>query len=400
MVGSKPKHQQIFEELHKAIVSGRYRPGQRVPSEGALVKRYKTSRPTVSRALRDLQLAGLLDRRVGSGSFVRETEVTAHRLLGLLIPGLGNTEIFEPICAEIARQATFRKYTLLWGHSAYEEGDVTTVMELCGQYIAQNVAGVFFAPIELVPGMEQVNHQIVAMLENAGIAVVLLDRDLEVFPKRSKYDLVGINNRRAGFFMTEYLLDLGCRRIEFVCRPFSAPTVADRIDGWRSALSAHGIDGPKSWLRMGNPADPEFVKSLAGGNGPAVSQRRQAAASRQNGGKRKSQTMADAFICANDLTAANLMRSLLNIGVRIPEDVRIVGIDDVKYAKLLSVPLTTLHQPCREIGAAAVCAMMERLANLQTPARDIFLDCSLAVRTSCGATLDKDRSPSSSGKAR
>jgi len=69
----------------------------------------------------------------------------------------------------------------------------------------------------------------------------------------------------------------------------------------------------------------------------------------------------------------------------IPRDVRIVGIDDVNYASLLPVPLTTIRQPCREIGAAALEAMLDRLDRPNMPARDILLDCELIVRESCGA---------------
>jgi DNA-binding LacI/PurR family transcriptional regulator len=61
-----------------------------------------------------------------------------------------------------------------------------------------------------------------------------------------------------------------------------------------------------------------------------------------------------------------------------------VGIDDVKYASLLSVPLTTIHQPCAAMGAIAVSTMMERLRHPRLPARDILLNFHLVVRDSCG----------------
>jgi DNA-binding LacI/PurR family transcriptional regulator len=94
-------------------------------------------------------------------------------------------------------------------------------------------------------------------------------------------------------------------------------------------------------------------------------------------------------ICANDLTAAMLMNTLDDLGVRIPEEIRIVGIDDVRYASLLRVPLTTVHQPCRAIGRNAVLAMVERLANPQMPSRDIRLQGHLVIRKSSGADLKK-----------
>jgi DNA-binding LacI/PurR family transcriptional regulator len=62
----------------------------------------------------------------------------------------------------------------------------------------------------------------------------------------------------------------------------------------------------------------------------------------------------------------------------------LVGIDDVSYAELLPVPLTTVHQPCRDIGETALRVMLERLDRPQMAARDVLLDCELIVRESCG----------------
>jgi DNA-binding LacI/PurR family transcriptional regulator len=93
----------------------------------------------------------------------------------------------------------------------------------------------------------------------------------------------------------------------------------------------------------------------------------------------------DALLCANDLTAAHVMRTLLGLGLRIPNDIRIAGIDDVRYAELLPVPLTTLHQPCGDIGATAIATMLDRISNPHLPARSVLLYGSLVVRQSCGA---------------
>ena len=75
----------------------------------------------------------------------------------------------------------------------------------------------------------------------------------------------------------------------------------------------------------------------------------------------------DGFVCANDFTAAHSAADSHDLGVNVPDDVRMVGIDDVKYASLLSVPLTTIHQPCASMGAIAIGAMLDRLARTQTP---------------------------------
>ena len=86
-----PKYREIFEQLSRDLAAGRYQPGQKFPSEAALVKRFGVSRITVGRALRDLQQAGWIDRIAGSGSYVRDrTEHSrAPAVFGLVIPNLG-----------------------------------------------------------------------------------------------------------------------------------------------------------------------------------------------------------------------------------------------------------------------------------------------------------------------
>ena len=97
------------------------------------------------------------------------------------------------------------------------------------------------------------------------------------------------------------------------------------------------------------------------------------------------QARPDAIVCANDHTAALVMQALIAAGVSVPRDVRLAGIDDVAYAALLPVPLTTLRQPSREIGVAAMAAMLDRVARPDLPPRDIFLHPTLIVRKSCGS---------------
>ena len=95
----------------------------------------------------------------------------------------------------------------------------------------------------------------------------------------------------------------------------------------------------------------------------------------------------DAIVCANDRTAGRLMHTLRLLQYRVPHDIRLVGIDDVEYARLLPVPLTTLRQPTHQIGDAALGMMLERIARRTLPPRELRLDCELIVRDSCGAKL-------------
>ena len=358
------KYRQILEKLQDDISSGRYKPGKRMPSETELVRRFGASRMTVFRAMRELQSLGLITRKVGSGTFVSANSNAGSHVFGLLIPELGQTEIFEAICQGMMEAQEAMHHSLLWGNAVAQEQDKEqAAQQLCEHYISRKVSGVFFAPVEFSTNRFQANHRIVTALDRARIPVVLLDRCLEPYPQRSKYDLVGIDNRRTGYLATEYLIKAGAKRIAFFARPNSAPTVDARIAGYREALLAQKGKQGRDLVAIGDSSDLKFIKSVLKKQQP------------------------DAFVCANDLTAGNLMHTLISLGQRIPEDIRIVGIDDVKYARLLPVPLTTLHQPCRDIGRIAMATMLDRIANPDLPPRDVLLRCDLVVRKSCGITI-------------
>ena len=92
---------------------------------------------------------------------------------------------------------------------------------------------------------------------------------------------------------------------------------------------------------------------------------------------------------ANDHAAAVLIRGLEQNGVRVPKDLRVTGFDDAKYATLLSPPLTTAHQPCRDLAQVAFHAMLERIADPLLPGRMLTLPPKLVIRESCGAYLQR-----------
>ena len=364
--GSSPKYEVIRQTLADVIISGQYPPGDRLPSESALVKTFAASRPTVIRALRELQLTGLIERRAGSGSYVRADAAARSYTFGLLIPELGRTEIFEPICRGMAEAQHGSQHVLLWGSSFGDEANMEQqASQACHQLVAKKVSGVFFAPLELTPQKDAINRAIAEALDRAGIPVVLLDRDLVSYPERSRYDLVGIDNRRAGYAITKHLIRGGCNRPVFVGRPGSAPTVDARAAGYQEAI-ATATPVLESYVCRIEPDNRAQVKDIL------------------------ERLRPDGFVCANDFTAARLLRTLTELRVRVPDKVRMAGIDDVKYASLLSVPLTTIHQPCSSIGAVAISAMLERLRVPRLPARDILLNFDLVVRHSCGARKGKE----------
>jgi len=70
------------------------------------------------------------------------------------------------------------------------------------------------------------------------------------------------------------------------------------------------------------------------------------------------------------------------LNIRVPHDIRVTGMDDIRYATVMQTPLTTIHQPCLDLGAVALAAMLERASNPDMPARDILVDFRLVVRQS------------------
>jgi GntR family transcriptional regulator of arabinose operon len=356
-----PKYRQVYAALRREIQSGQWKRGDRLPSEAELVTKFGASRITVGRAVRELQLAGLVERRAGSGTYVKAAPTSDGLSFGLLIPDLGETEIFEPICQGMMASPLAREHALVWGSLNGGGGSKEDrAWQLCRQYIDRHVSGVFFAPLELTAENDDVNRRIAEALDRVRIPIVLLDRTVLPYPERGHHDLVGIDNRRAGYVSTEHLLRVGARRIAFVALAHAAATVDAREAGYREALYAWEAPLERALMQRLDPADDTAIGTFMKTGRP------------------------DAIVCANDRTAGRLMQTLLRLGFAIPRDVRLVGIDDVEYASLLPVPLTTLRQPTRQIGDAALGAMLERVTRPDLPARDILLHCDLVVRDSCG----------------
>ena len=167
-------------------------------------------------------------------------------------------------------------------------------------------------PLEHGEAAREVNLKVVAKLDEARVPIVLLDRGVEPYPLRSRHDRVGIDNRRAARLAVEHLGERGAGQISFVAYTGGASTVDARIAGFRESYE-----------------------------GGAVHRVEEMTAARV-GAMLKNFRPGDGFVCANDRTAGEFMKVVLALGYRVPEHLRIVGIDDVEYASLLPVPLTTV----------------------------------------------------------
>jgi GntR family transcriptional regulator, arabinose operon transcriptional repressor len=361
------KFRRVYEHLLSSIQSGQLKPGDRLPSEAELGKLFDASRITVAKAVLDLQRAGLVTRRPGAGTHVQGRHRANGHTFGLLIPELGLTEIFEPICNGMMRTQFSRPDSLLWSNAATSPRESAKEAEqLVQSFIAQKVAGVFFAPLELISDKDAANRRIARALDRAQVPFVLLDHCYMPWPDRSAHDMVGIDNRRAGYVATAHLLSVGVRRLAFLGDADAANTVDARIAGFHEALRNHGVVPQHDPVWRGSAQDEPFVRRMLDASRP------------------------EGVICANDLTAARLMQTLLALGVSIPEELRIVGMDDARYAGLLPVPLTTIHQDCAGIGAAAMATMLQRIEHPELPVRDVLVPFRLVVRRSCGAHLVHD----------
>jgi LacI family transcriptional regulator len=375
------KHGEISRALTTEILAGRFRKSGKLPSEIQLAQRFQVSRPTIGRALLTLQDDGLVERRAGSGTYVLDSHgppsrnsPRSIRQLGMLVPNLRHTEIFETICGELANLARVHEFGL-WGG---DQGTVRPVneprmsvdeaLQLCERFIEKGLSGVFVVPFEHQADRDKANTGVLTRLRQAGIPIVLIDRDAAAFPRRSDYDLVGVDNFAGGYLLAEHLIKLGLKRLVYVTKPFTASTVEQRIAGAQSAMLANGIEVPRDFVRTGDPLDQKFVRTIT------------------------QSKRVEGVLCTSDHIAAQLLQTLNRLKVRVPDDLRLVGFDDVRFANLLTIPLTTMQQPCRDIALTAFNCMQERILNPSLPARFITLAPQMIVRETCGAYLTSSSS--------
>ena len=356
------KTEEIYQDILAQISKGKWAIGQKLPTERVFSEQYGVSRPTMGRILNRLKDSGHIKRVVGAGTFLTNTGGATlpvrSRKIGLFVPGLGKGEIFEPICANIAELSTEQNISLIWGGPpSSSSSSPALLIQAAKRLIEQDVQGVFFQPVEREKNALETNLQIAELFRTAKVEIVLLDADLVPFPQKSPYDLVGIDNIAAAYQLTKHFTDQGAERVDFVWSPYTANTLTSRIKGYREALLAAGIQPTDHWLHEGDSKTAAFASALI------------------DSGARN-------FICSNDEIASQLMRSLEELGLRVPEDVRLAGFDDVKYAHMLKVPLTTVRQPCRALAQIALRTMIDRLSFPHMPPTTVTLAADLCLRRS------------------
>ena len=238
MDGNTTKYKAIFETLKDEILGGKYAKTRKLPSEAQLMRRFGGSRVTVIHALQELCNKGLIVRRKGQGSFLTTNAANYGRAIGLVIP-ISRGEIFPPICREVTRLAQQDGYAILLADfmTSPPERRVAEAKRIVEDFVARNVLGVVFHLTDGVPDAMRVNETALAVLNAAGIPVVLTDSDCVPYPRHSRYDVVGADDVDAGYRLTRHLLERGARRLVFFSPAFGSSSFANRSRGFLAAVT-------------------------------------------------------------------------------------------------------------------------------------------------------------------
>ncbi|MDR3438136.1 LacI family DNA-binding transcriptional regulator [Telmatospirillum sp.] len=196
-------------------------------------------------------------------------------------------------------------------------------------------------------------------LRDNRVPCVLVDR-----AGSPEFDQVCVQNARAMAMVVEHLAGHGHRRIGFVGGQPGFATSLERAEGFRDAVLARGLDDDMALLQVGN------------GDLDAVT----AAAFRLLALPKPPTAIAT----GNNLATVGTMRALRQAGLRVPDDMALIGFDDFEWADYFEPRLTTIAQPCQEIGRHAASLLMDRIKDYDGKRRTLRLAASLVIRNSCG----------------
>ncbi|MBI2927172.1 MAG: LacI family DNA-binding transcriptional regulator [Verrucomicrobia bacterium] len=317
---------------------------------------------TVSKSLRDetdISIATktrikLLAQQMGyvPDSAAQTLRTSSTRLFGLIISGTTNP-IFARMLMAIEERAHELGHDLILGHSL----NLPEREEACiRRMLSRRVQGLFIAPVYRLGPTAPIYEE----LERRLTPVVLLGRRA---PFCSSFANVETDDLRASQTATEHLLQLGHRRIAYFCGPREAPSAQERFEGYRRALREAGLDVDDRLVFQAGHTIEEGV----------------AAASQFL----SESPPATAIQAVDDLVALGVAHTLLNQGVRIPQDLSVVGFGNILAAEYFRVPLTTIRQPKFRLGVAAM-DVMGKLLRGEKPATK-RLPAELVVRASTGA---------------
>jgi len=240
---------------------------------------------------------------------------------------------------------------IVMSNSAYDPVREDQNLEL---FVQQRVQGIIISPVDE-------NSSRLQALRDRGVPMVFVDR---VTADRDCWSVV-VDDRRGGELGMRHLLDKGHTRIAFVGHPEQSKKVATRLLGAQDALSRHD----------GAPASLEVISveswTVQGGKNGADALIARAPEARPT-----------AVFCANDMIALGMLQTLDHAGMRVPGDIALVGYDDLEWAGVSMIPLTTVRQPRDLLGRTAVEMIMQLLdyPNERMKPHHVLLQPELVVR--------------------
>jgi LacI family transcriptional regulator len=302
----------------------------------------------ISSATRQRVLASIDELGYVRNAAARQLRAGSSGVMGLIVPDASN-----PFYAAIARgaedAALERGGSVIVGSS---HGDVERESLYVNLFEQQRVRGVLVAPVADAAARVQ-------SLAQRGLTTVVVGRA----PRPAPCSSVSIDNVSGGYLAAQHLMDTGRRRIAFVGPP-AVPGVGDRLAGTRMAMTEAGA------------GDPEVLEP----HGLTVSAGRELGAALIERGLDR---LPDGIFCANDLLAIGMLHAFVAGGrLHIPDDVALIGYDDVDFAASAIVPLSSIRQPAELIGRTAVELLEREVADASTQHRHVLFPPELVVRQS------------------
>ncbi len=365
MSDPNPLYAQVEKDIRRKIRNKELIPGDQVGSYSELSKEYSVSIITVKRAISNLINEGVIFTRVGKGIYVAEEkkekpDFTKQKSIGLVLQDI-NHPYFSLVVHGIEERAYELGYNVLISNSSNkiekEESQIDHFREL-------GVDGLIIASLSL----EYKATDYIRKMHEEGFPYVMVS-----YIHDPDYWYVGTNQELGGYLATQHLIKGGCKSIGYLHAGKGNLLSEIRKNGYYRALTEYDI-----------PYDSKLIFYLDEEHPVSVADRFKLGY--HFGRKWKSiEKKPEALFVYTDLVALGLQKALLEEGVSIPDDVAIVGFDDIVMAAYANIPLTTVHQPAQKIGRTSVDVIQKRIDGIDVGNRTI-LNPTLVVRDSCGAS--------------
>jgi LacI family transcriptional regulator len=290
-----------------------------------VLNKSKTVSPaTESRVLDAIEQLGFV-----RNDAARQLRVGQSRTVGMMVLDVRNP-FFTDVARGVEETLADHSRSLILGNSAE---DARRELDYLDLFEEQRVSGLLITPVgDVAERLER--------LRRRGSPVVLVDR----YENAANFSSVSVDDRRGGALALEHLIELGRVRPAFVGGPEAIMQVRHRLEGARSALEQAG-GGPLRVLEM---------STMSAEAGRAAGEQLLALPQSER---------PDAIFAANDLLALGVLQALTHRGVRVPDDIALIGYDDIYFAASSAIPLSSIRQPAEAMGRAAAELLIAEIEN-------------------------------------